>query len=510
MIPDLLFELACKSVLSAGATLLLLRLLRSRSAAEKAVVANAGLLALILLPLFILWLPRIELPAPAATSEMLPAFVAATAEAAPTTSPIEPIPATDWSQVIAALYFIPFLLLLIGLAAALSRLQRVRSRAEVMLEPLWLGALARAQQRFGLKHGTALLTSGELNSPVSWGVVRPVIIIDSAAAADVEQAEAIITHELAHVVRLDWLKLLMGRAATALFWFNPLVWLLARRSHQLGEEAADDAVLRSSIGQADYAELLLGAARHANRPFLLAANGVAPSRSSIAQRIEHVLDGSRSRRRAQLGWAALALLGALALNGALAAAEPTLETSLGTRSDAGEAAAARLLKLKTPQARALGSAIARADWSLRKATGVTTFWEPAAAAPLMAALADDRPAVRRIALWGLSEMRPAPNEAAAAPVARLLADPSPEIRGEAARALGEFGAAAYVPQVAALLRDHNPAVRRQAAHALGDLQSPAARPALEAARADPDPAVRAKVQWALRQVAEAETILRRY
>jgi HEAT repeat protein len=61
-----------------------------------------------------------------------------------------------------------------------------------------------------------------------------------------------------------------------------------------------------------------------------------------------------------------------------------------------------------------------------------------------------------------------------------------------------------------LLRDPLPSVRVQAAHALGDLQNPNSRAALEAAQTDPDPGVRAKVAWALRQVAEAENILRKY
>src|SRR3546814_1043120 len=60
-------------------------------------------------------------------------------------------------------------------------------------------------------------------------------------------------HELAHVARLDWAKLLGARVACAVFWFNPLVWMPARESHQLREEAADDAVLMADIDGPDYA-----------------------------------------------------------------------------------------------------------------------------------------------------------------------------------------------------------------------------------------------------------------
>jgi beta-lactamase regulating signal transducer with metallopeptidase domain len=96
--------------------------------------------------------------------------------------------------------------------------------------------------------------------------------------AATHEAEAIIAHELAHVARLDWAKLLVARLATAAFWFNPLVWKLAAECHQLREEAADDAVLHSQVDGADYASLLVGAARHENKALLLAAHGVAQGR----------------------------------------------------------------------------------------------------------------------------------------------------------------------------------------------------------------------------------------
>ena len=146
----------------------------------------------------------------------------------------------DWALLV---YLVPAALLLGITLIALVRLFALRSRAQVMTNPAWLSALAHAQARMNFKNGTALLVSDALPSPISWGLARPVILLNEEAAESHEEAEAIITHELAHVARLDWAKLLLARVAVALFWFNPLVWLLAREAHQLREEAADDAVL---------------------------------------------------------------------------------------------------------------------------------------------------------------------------------------------------------------------------------------------------------------------------
>jgi hypothetical protein len=171
----------------------------------------------------------------------------------------------------------------------------------------------------GFKHGTALLVSDDLPSPISWGLMRPVILLNRRVLDLHDQAEAIIAHELAHITRLDWAKLLLARLATALYWFNPFVWMLAREAHQLREETADDAVLAANIADTDYAELLVGAARHQCRGLLLTAHGVAPSRHSLSRRIRRVLDTGSVRGPAARGFAAGVAVGVLGVAAPLAA-----------------------------------------------------------------------------------------------------------------------------------------------------------------------------------------------
>lgn len=311
MIWPFLVALAWKSLLCAGLTLIALGLFRSRSAAEKSRLAHAGLLAALLVPITSMALPSVELKAPESLAPLVEAAapLVAPGEASSLAKPRPDAVAGagaaltfDPQLVPAMLAATPAALLLALTLVALFRLHRLRSRARMLVDSSWLTALAATQQRFGFKHGTALMVSDELDSPISWGVLRPVILLDPRAAADSRQAEAIVAHELAHVARLDWAKLLIGRVACALFWFNPLVWILASRCHELREEAADDAVLRTDLAGADYAALLVGVARHENRGILLAANGVAPSRGSLSRRVVRVLDSSCSRARAGTGW----------------------------------------------------------------------------------------------------------------------------------------------------------------------------------------------------------------
>ncbi|MCA0209587.1 MAG: M56 family metallopeptidase [Proteobacteria bacterium] len=347
----MLLGLAWKSVVVAALTLGLLRLARWRSAGERSMIAHAGLAALLALPAAILLLPQWA-PLPASWSFEPAAPIVRTVTTGG--SAIDPAPAAtsvpvvvesagstpivaEWSDLAPFLYLVPLALLFGVMALAVVRLFAMRGRAEILVERSWLSALAEAQRRMGFKHGTALLVSNELRSPISWGVLRPTIVLSPKAVAASGEAEAIIAHELAHVARLDWAKLLGARVACAVFWFNPLVWMLARESHQLREEAADDAVLMADIDGPDYATLLVGAARHDNQGALLAAHGVAPGKDSLKRRITRVLDGSLKRGPASASWMLMSLVVLAGITAPLAAFSATARPGAATEVDAGAA-----------------------------------------------------------------------------------------------------------------------------------------------------------------------------
>ncbi len=325
----ILLGIALKSLLIAGLTLGLLQLLRLRSAAERSWVAHIGLIALIVLAFAPLVLPSWTIETPALFGQAPAAAVSSPAPASQIAAPIAngPVAAAPASTgfsisptaATVALYAVPAAILLLITALALMRLVALRARADVLVDGHWLSALARAQRRMGFKHGTALLTSDELASPISWGLMRPVILLNTRAVEAAGEAEAIIAHELAHVARMDWIKLLLARAATALFWFNPLVWMLAREAHQLREETADDAVLAADISDTDYAQLLVGVARHECPGLLLGAHGVAPSKNSLSRRVARVLDGQSVRGPAARSFALGVFVGAVLVAAPLAA-----------------------------------------------------------------------------------------------------------------------------------------------------------------------------------------------
>jgi beta-lactamase regulating signal transducer with metallopeptidase domain len=159
--------------------------------------------------------------------------------------------------------------------------------------------------------------------PMTWGARRPVVLLpEDARAWPAARRREVLTHELAHVRRGDWLARLLAALVCALHWFNPLVWLAARRLRDEQELACDDAVLASGVRPSDYAAHLLDVARGLRAPPGIAQAAVAMARASqLSDRLLAVLDDSRSRVAAP-GGARLAWFLAFALAVPLGAAVP--------------------------------------------------------------------------------------------------------------------------------------------------------------------------------------------
>ncbi len=296
---------AAKSVVIAGGTLLALRFMRSRSAADRSLIAHLGLAALAALPLGSMLFPPLKVTAASSAAAWIaPAARAQAAQAHWAQA------AADWLLLAyagVALFLIAFMLL------SLLRLVRLTATARAVTDEHWFQAMARARQRMGITKNIALLASPEISSPLSWGGLQPKILLNTDAVAARADADAIVAHELAHLARADWAKLVLARVSVALFWFNPFAWLLAREAHQLREEAADDAVLATDIEDSAYASLLVSAARRQSNGLLAGAHAIAPARNSLDQRVRRVLDRSLNRSAGGIGWAAAMAVGAAAL-----------------------------------------------------------------------------------------------------------------------------------------------------------------------------------------------------
>ena len=130
-----------------------------------------------------------------------------------------------------------------------------------------------------------------LHSPCVDGLRRPAILLPDDSGADLRDT---FVHELAHLARRDIWWNLLRQSASALLWFQPLLWVLSRRMEVTAEEVCDDYVVQFGANRVSYAGLLVELARRTLPPVPSMAVGMISFRSLLARRVVRILDSSRA------------------------------------------------------------------------------------------------------------------------------------------------------------------------------------------------------------------------
>jgi len=161
----------------------------------------------------------------------------------------------------------------------------------------------------------AVRVSSSIRTPMTWGVIRPVILLPTYVASwSAEERDVVIRHERAHIERRDWMWQAFAQVMTAIFWFHPLMWLAARQLRNEAEHAADDVTLAGGIQAPDYADRLMAVARQYTGRSTAAGAGVAMLRHpALAERVAAILDAGRIRKSASVGARIGVLLAAVAV-----------------------------------------------------------------------------------------------------------------------------------------------------------------------------------------------------
>jgi beta-lactamase regulating signal transducer with metallopeptidase domain len=149
-----------------------------------------------------------------------------------------------------------------------------------------------------IRRPVKLLIGDPAAMPITWGILRPRILLPADAPHwPPDRARSVLLHELGHVRRWDCATQLLALLACAIYWFNPLVWLTARRMRIERERACDDIVIGRGHSPADYAEYLVRLARDLHTRRMQSVVAVAMARKSgLADRVRAILNANIDRR----------------------------------------------------------------------------------------------------------------------------------------------------------------------------------------------------------------------
>jgi beta-lactamase regulating signal transducer with metallopeptidase domain len=450
------------TVLLASAALLA-SVLRGRSAASRHLVWALGLGGMLVLPALTLAVPHWEVPFVSVDAVRFGASAGATAAGG-----------VSWGAVALAVWMTGALLVLVRTAMGMLAVHAMGRRSTRVADGVWSDRLNAARAELGLREPVRLLRAPGAAMPMTWGILRPTVLIPAQADAwSPERARAVLLHELAHVARRDCLWQTVAGLGCAAYWFHPGAWWAARRMREEREQACDDRVLAAGTRASEYARHLLEVAR-AFRPGRLAAAAAVgmAGRSQLEGRVIAVLDGARARgavgARAALLCCAMAALALFPL----AAASPSIQQprvlaeqpmaprvpdAAPPRTVVREAAAeTRVAVAPSPAVRrrepVRAAAPRRAPAPDAAAARVAASspelftGDEATIAALMRAARDVDPQVRRSAVWALGQMD---DGLVVSPLLRSMSDRDPRVRSTAATAIGEYATRQRLTGIAA-------------------------------------------------------------
>jgi uncharacterized protein (TIGR03435 family) len=219
---------------------LLLKALRVQDPSARLAAWTAMLLGSLAIPLLSVTLPA--MPVTTRSVAVAPApvhYVAPTRIVAALTQEIPPEATPKRFDWVVAVYLSMAGALLLRLAAALAMSRRLLRRSRPACDP-------------------DVRESDRISSPVTLGIVRPVILLPADWREwNAEKLAAVLAHERSHIRRHDPAVQLLSAIHRALLWYSPLSWYLDRQIVRLAEQASDDAAIAAVNDRASYAETLL-------------------------------------------------------------------------------------------------------------------------------------------------------------------------------------------------------------------------------------------------------------
>ncbi len=310
-------------------------------------------------------------------------------------------------------------------------------------------------ESLGIQRSFKIALSSKITIPLSTGLKQPVILLPMLAENWPEQRlRSVLLHEMAHVVRWDFITHYITEVVRALYWLNPLVWLAARYYAMERESACDDFAITGGTPSKVYASELLQVARAQFIHRVPVAAIAMANKSDLARRLLCITDVDIDRSPFREG--SLFLVAYLAF--------------------------LIILPLACLNATA---ASPRLPGNEQLITDLHTHTDPL---------------IRRQAAWWLGEHE---SNQAVMSLIEALSDESADVRLVSAWALGEIKSDKAIVPLIWSLDDNDPFVREMAALALGEIEDPAAVNALSK-KFESNEELRGAIIWALGEISGRE------
>jgi beta-lactamase regulating signal transducer with metallopeptidase domain len=138
-------------------------------------------------------------------------------------------------------------------------IQYIKSNMTFEVDEFWGGILEKIKSKFRIQKDIGLMESAYVRSPVVFGHIKPLILFPIGAINKLnpEQVEAILAHELAHIMRNDYIINIILTTIESIFYYHPAIWWISNQLKIEREHSCDDIAIKHIGDKLEYAKSLV-------------------------------------------------------------------------------------------------------------------------------------------------------------------------------------------------------------------------------------------------------------
>lgn len=195
-------------------------------------------------------------------------------------------------------------ILLMRFAGGWLYLERLRFVSQPVKNAVWHTRFGILMAKLNIGRAVDLRETARIVTPMVVGVLRPVVLVPIGLMArlSVQQVEAILAHELAHIRRHDYFVNLVQSFVEVVYFFHPVLWWLSNRIRAEREHCCDDLAMAVCDDRLSLAHALVRVAEFRHESSLVVA--FAANKPLLLRRVRRVLGVAEpaGRRFAERRW----------------------------------------------------------------------------------------------------------------------------------------------------------------------------------------------------------------
>jgi bla regulator protein BlaR1 len=191
--------------------------------------------------------------------------------------------------IIVSIWLMVIIFRFLQLVSGLNSLQRLKSRWVIEADDNWNHKLHELASKLGIERPVVFLQSSLAKVPMVIGHLKPVLLfpIGLLNKLPVDEVEAILLHELAHIKRNDFLVNLLQQFAEIFFFFNPAVLWISSLIKNERESCCDDMALSITRDKKIFIHALVAFQEYnAGAKY---ATGFAGSKNHLLNRVKRII-----------------------------------------------------------------------------------------------------------------------------------------------------------------------------------------------------------------------------